>query len=69
MVVADNLRQSAVDRTISNFEKEVGCEIKYSVFETSEFKYRLGMNDKLVHDIVDYPHKTLTNRLNWSGLE
>lgn len=69
MVVADNLRQSAVDRTISNFEKEVGCEIKYSVFETSEFKYRLGMNDKLVHDIVDYPHKTLVNRLNWPGLE
>jgi hypothetical protein len=69
MVVADNIRQGSVNRTISNFEKEVGCEIKYSVFETSEFKYRLGMNDKLVHDIIDYPHKTLVNRLNWPGLE
>lgn len=68
MVVGDDIKQNAVIRVISNFEKEFGKEIRYSVFETSEFKYRLNMNDKLVHDIIDYPHKTLINRLNWAGL-
>jgi citrate lyase gamma subunit len=69
MVVCDNVRQGMVLRTISSFEKEFGREIRYSVFETSEFKYRFSMNDKLVYDIIDYPHKTIVNRLNWPGLQ
>jgi hypothetical protein len=68
MVVGDNIRNNAVVKSISNLEKEFGKEIRYSVFETGEFKYRLNMHDKLVHDIVDYSHKTLINRLNWPGL-
>ena len=30
-----------------------------NLFETKEFIYRLNMYDKLVRDIIDYPHEVI----------
>jgi hypothetical protein len=40
-------------------EAEIGGELSYAVFETKEFLYRLNMYDKLVRDILDYPHEVV----------
>jgi hypothetical protein len=40
-------------------EAEIGAELVYAVFDTKEFIYRLNMYDKLVRDILDYPHEVL----------
>lgn len=66
LIVGDNLRKGHVENTVKNIESEVGREIKYAAFETGDFQYRLGMFDKLIRDILDYPHDKLVNRL---GLE
>ncbi len=63
LVVGDNLRRSTVDATIKDMEAELGKDLTYTVFETKDFNYRLGMYDKLIRDILDYPHKKLVNRL------
>ena len=63
LVVGDNLRRSQLDRIIKNMEAEIGKELNFASFETADFQYRLGMYDKLVRDILDYPHQKLVDKL------
>lgn len=63
LIVGDNLNDSSLGRAIHILESEVGRELRYVVFETADFKYRLGIYDKLLRDILDYSHKKLINKL------
>ena len=63
LVVGDKLKKGQIDGAIKNIEAEVGKELRYAVFDTSEFLYRLSVYDKLVRDILDYPHKKVLSRL------
>ncbi len=63
MVVGDNLRRGALDRIVKNMESEIGKELNFTAFETADFHYRLGMYDKLVRDILDFPHQKLLDKL------
>ncbi|MBU4480132.1 hypothetical protein KKG48_01660 [Patescibacteria group bacterium] len=64
MVVGDGLKSGALENAISVLESEMGKELKYVVFKTEDFKYRMNVYDKLVRDILDYPHQKIINRLN-----
>ncbi len=64
LVVGDNLKQNQLGNIVKTIESEIGKEIRYAVFETSEFNYRYSMFDKLIRDILDYPHKKIINKLN-----
>jgi hypothetical protein len=64
LVVGDNLKQGQLDNIVGTIESEIGKEIRYAVFETSEFNYRHSMFDKLIRDILDYPHEKIINKLN-----
>ncbi|MEX2010349.1 MAG: hypothetical protein WD874_00895 [Parcubacteria group bacterium] len=63
LVVGDRIKKANLVSTISNIEAKIGKEIRYASFETPDFNYRLGAYDKLVRDILDYPHKTVLNKL------
>ncbi len=63
LVVGDNLRRGALDRIVKNMESEIGKELNFAAFETADFHYRLGMYDKLVRDILDFPHQKLVDKL------
>lgn len=63
LIVGDNIKKASVEKTIQEIEAEIGKELRYSIFETSEFKYRLEMYDKLVRNIFDYPHDLLVDKL------
>ncbi len=63
LVVGDGLRKSAIETTVKDIEAELGKEISYTFFETKDFVYRIGMYDKLIRDILDFPHKKLVNKL------
>ncbi len=63
LVVGDGLKQNQLDNIIKTIESEIGKEIRYAVFETSEFSYRHSMFDKLIRDILDYPHEKIINKL------
>jgi hypothetical protein len=64
LIVGDNLRRGSIDRIVKTMEAEIGKELTFASFETADFNYRLGMYDKLVRDIIDYPHQKLLDKLN-----
>ena len=63
LVVGDHLRRGTLERAIKAIEADMGTELRYAAFETGEFNYRLGMYDKLIRDILDYPHAVVLDRL------
>ncbi|MBI4156031.1 MAG: hypothetical protein HY507_02240 [Candidatus Zambryskibacteria bacterium] len=63
LIVGDNVKKGALENTIKTLESEIGKELKYAHFTTEDFKYRLSMFDKLIRDVLDYPHKKVLNRL------
>lgn len=63
LIVGDDLNLNRLDTVMKSIEAEVGKEIIYSAFETSDFEYRYGMHDRLIRDILDLPHTTLVDKL------
>ena len=59
LVVGDKMRRRKIESGIRKLEAEIGTELTYAIFDTKEFVYRLNMYDKLVRDILDYPHEVL----------
>ena len=64
LLVGDNLKKNKFEGLMRLLEAEIGKELSYAIFETADFKYRLGMYDKLVRDIIDFPHERLIDKLN-----
>lgn len=65
LIVGDNLKRTMIDRIIRSLEAEIGKELAYAVFETPEFIYRASMYDKLIRDVIDFPH---TKVIHMGGL-
>jgi hypothetical protein len=61
LLVVDKVKKSALDHIIKSMESEIGKELSYAVFDTEEFLYRLKMYDKLVRDILDFPHEKIVD--------
>jgi len=59
LVVGDKLKRSKIEEGIHKLESEIGVELVYALFDTKEFAYRLNMYDKLVRDILDFPHEVI----------
>jgi hypothetical protein len=59
LIVGDKMKRGKIEEGIRKLEAEIGTELSYAVFDTKEFLYRLNMYDKLVRDILDYPHEVL----------
>jgi hypothetical protein len=59
LIVGDKLNRSYIEKGVKKLEAEIGVELVYAIFNTKEFIYRLSMYDKLVRDILDYPHEVL----------
>ena len=63
LVVGDRISQAKLRVAISTIEADLGKELRYAVFETPDFQYRLGIYDKLIKDIFDFRHEKLLNKL------
>lgn len=61
LLVGDNLKRPVLDRLIRSLEAEIGKELAYAIFETEEFVYRASMYDKLIRDVIDFPHERVIN--------
>lgn len=64
MVVGNNLNRKIVETEIKKIEADIGKELKYAIFDLDEFLYRLNMYDKLIRDVLDYPHEKLVNKID-----
>ncbi|MFA5932214.1 MAG: hypothetical protein WC793_02445 [Candidatus Paceibacterota bacterium] len=59
LIVGDKMKKSKIEEGVKKIEAEIGTELVYAMFDTKEFLYRLNMYDKLVRDILDYPHEVV----------
>ena len=59
LLVGDNLNRNFIEKNIRLLEAEIGKELEYGVFETAEFVYRSNMYDKLIRDVIDFPHQCI----------
>ena len=63
LIVGDGVKRGNLENIIKTLESEIGKELKYVYFTAEDFKYRLSVYDKLIRDILDYPHKKVVNKL------
>ncbi|MFA6257710.1 MAG: hypothetical protein WC671_01715 [Candidatus Paceibacterota bacterium] len=59
LIVGDKMKRHKIEEGIKKIEAEMGIELIYAIFETKDFIYRLNMYDKLIRDILDYPHQVV----------
>lgn len=63
VIVGDTIKPTLCEKKVREMEVLLGKEIRYCVFETEDFKYRHGLFDKLIRDILDYPHNRVVDKL------
>src|SRR3989344_3768467 len=56
------LLEQALRAAVYAIEAELGRELRYASFTTDDFNYRLGIYDRLIRDIFDYPHQAILDR-------
>jgi len=62
LVAADSLNEARLETAVRQLEPMFGREIRYAVFSTPEFRYRLTVQDKMLRDTFDFPHLVLLDR-------
>lgn len=63
LVVGDNIDERVLATSVHSLEAELGREIRYASFVTADFRYRLGVYDRLLRDVFDYPHRLLVDKI------
>ena len=63
LIVGDDITKRKLDRFLLYIESELGRSIQYTLMDMDEFKYRMGMYDRFLRDILEYPHTTIIDRI------
>ncbi len=64
LIVGDKIQERKIRQRTRRFEAEIGKELRFTILSIEDFLYRLNMNDKLIRDVFDYPHRIVLDRLN-----
>jgi hypothetical protein len=65
LIIGEKLNERKVATALRALEAEQGREVAYAVFTPDEFKYRLDVFDRLVRDVLDYPHRVVLDKLRF----
>ena len=63
LIVGDEIKEGPLKNTVAVLESEIGKQLRYTVLTVQDFKYRLGVYDRLVRDILDYPHQIYLDKI------
>ena len=63
LIIGNQFNKTAFTKCMKNIEAEMGRELSYAILETEDFKYRLSVGDRLVRDVLDYPHQIAYDRI------
>ncbi len=61
LIVIDRPKKRELEQVMRKLESEIGRELRYALFDSGEFQYRIDMYDKLVRDVLENEHKVLFN--------
>lgn len=62
-IVGDNIDQKKLAKIVKNIEAEAGTQIRFSLMNLEEFKYRRDMFDKFVREVLDLPYEKLIDKI------
>jgi len=63
LLAMKKLPTAKVENAIRSLESELGIEIRFAAFDSDDLIYRVGMYDKLIRDVFDYPHEILIDKI------
>jgi hypothetical protein len=63
LIVGDRVNERKLRDKIRKLEAEVGREIRYALLSSENFLYRININDHLIKDVFDYPHRIVHDKL------
>lgn len=63
LIVGNNIKRRVIEKGIKVLESEIGKELIYAILDTEEFTYRIGIYDKFIRDVLDYPHEKILNKI------
>lgn len=63
LIVGDGINKNSLRKALLEVEAEVGKELNYAFFTTTDFIYRINIYDKFVRDILDYPHEKILDKI------
>jgi hypothetical protein len=64
LLAGDALEKEKIDAFIKTLEADFGTELKYAVFESEEFRYRVSMFDRLIKDFFKGPHEKILEKIS-----
>lgn len=56
IMLVGSVPKRAIDAIVSRFEKEYGCEVRYTLMTTKEFLYRRDIADKFLNDLMEHKY-------------
>jgi len=62
LIAGDKLKRGVLERVIHSVESEIGRELRYAILDSSDVQYRISIGDRLVRDVLDFPHKIMINK-------
>ena len=63
LIVGDRMEEKPLATAIHALEAELGRELRYACFSSEQFKYRLGVYDRLLRDVFDYPNRVIIDKI------
>lgn len=64
LLAGDALDKEKIDDFIKKLEADFGTELRYAVFESEEFRYRVNMFDRLIKDFWKRPHEKIIEKIS-----
>ena len=64
LLAGDALDKEKIDDYIKKLEADFGTELRYAVFESEEFRYRVNMFDRLIKDFFKAPHEKIIEKIS-----
>ncbi|MBP9760862.1 MAG: hypothetical protein KBD15_01315 [Candidatus Magasanikbacteria bacterium] len=66
MLLVGNIKEKTLTNLITDYEKEVGCAIRYTFMSEKEFQDRRHVMDRFLFSLFESKHLKLVNTLNVS---
>lgn len=63
LVVGDKLEDKPLEAAVRTLEAELGRELRFAAFSTEDFRYRQGVYDRLIRDVLDYSNRIILDKI------
>ncbi len=64
LIVGEKIDVQALALSIRQLEAELGKELRYATLTSDDFAFRKRVQDRLVREVLDFPHECILDRLH-----